>query len=227
MSLYTEYRFSGNVTENQGDLPSVLKASLTMALLGRGLRATYIVITKRTIVDYAINLGVITIWAIDYNGVLSAVQSSLNQVFTSSDVQLDSTQQINYTEGNTSGTTTSNGTYTVKSGDTLATIARRFNTTVANLVALNNIANPNIIRVGQVLRINGTPVTSSTVITDVSTNGTIQTQQQTIPNPIGNNSNPANNSNQIVSDLKNLFGVSTTVLAVGGAVFILILLSKR
>lgn len=224
MSLYTEYRFSGNVTENQGDLPSVLKASLTMALLGRGLRATYIVITKRTIVDYAINLGVITIWALDYNGVLSAVQSSLNQVFTSSDVQLDSTQQINYTEGNTSGTTnTSNGTYTVKSGDTLATIARRFNTTVANLVALNNIANPNIIRVGQVLRINGTPITSSTVITDVSTNGTIQTQQQTIPNSTGNN----NSNNKLLDELKAFFGVSTSVLAVGGAVIVLILLSKK
>ena len=227
MSLYTEYRFSGNVTENQGDLPSVLKASLTMALLGRDLRATYIVITKRTIVDYAINLGVITIWPLDYNGVLSAVQSSLDQVFTSSDVQLDNTYQINYNEGNTSGTTTSNGTYTVKAGDTLATIARRFNTTVANLVALNNIANPNVIRVGQVLRINGTPVTSSTVITDVSSNGTIQTQQQTIPNPVNNNPNSTNSNNQIVNDLKNLFGVSTTVLAVGGAVFILILLSKR
>lgn len=42
-------------------------------------------------------------------------------------------------------------TYTVRSGDTLYSIARRYNTTVTRLVSLNNITNPNLIRVGQVL----------------------------------------------------------------------------
>ncbi|SFR14463.1 BsuPI-related putative proteinase inhibitor [Desulfoscipio geothermicus] len=44
-------------------------------------------------------------------------------------------------------------TYTVKPGDTLAEIAARFGTTVQQLVAVNNIANPNYIRVGQKLMI--------------------------------------------------------------------------
>ncbi|MCC5890695.1 MAG: LysM peptidoglycan-binding domain-containing protein, partial [Alkalibacterium sp.] len=44
-------------------------------------------------------------------------------------------------------------TYTVRSGDTLYAIALRYNTTVARLVSLNNISNPNLIRVGQVLTI--------------------------------------------------------------------------
>lgn len=44
-------------------------------------------------------------------------------------------------------------TYTVKSGDTLSAIARRYGTTVAAIVAENNISNPNLIYVGQVLRI--------------------------------------------------------------------------
>lgn len=44
-------------------------------------------------------------------------------------------------------------TYTVKKGDTLTKIALVHNTTVRELVSLNGIANPNIIRVGQVLRI--------------------------------------------------------------------------
>lgn len=44
-------------------------------------------------------------------------------------------------------------TYTVKSGDTLYAIARRFDTTVAKLVELNHIADPNRIRVGQVLQL--------------------------------------------------------------------------
>ena len=44
-------------------------------------------------------------------------------------------------------------TYKVRSGDTLSAIATRFGTTVAKLAALNSIANPSLIRVGQVLRI--------------------------------------------------------------------------
>ena len=44
-------------------------------------------------------------------------------------------------------------TYIVRSGDTLSAIAQRFNTTVNNLVQLNNISNPNLIYPGQVLKI--------------------------------------------------------------------------
>ena len=43
--------------------------------------------------------------------------------------------------------------YIVKYGDTLWGISRRFNTTVERLVALNNIANRNLINVGQKLRV--------------------------------------------------------------------------
>jgi LysM repeat protein len=42
-------------------------------------------------------------------------------------------------------------TYTVKPGDTLTAIAAKFGTTVAAIAAANNIANPNLISVGQVL----------------------------------------------------------------------------
>ncbi|WP_324609489.1 LysM peptidoglycan-binding domain-containing protein [Salisediminibacterium beveridgei] len=44
-------------------------------------------------------------------------------------------------------------TYTVKSGDTLFSIAAKNNTTVIQLVSLNNIKNPNLISVGQVLKL--------------------------------------------------------------------------
>ncbi len=47
------------------------------------------------------------------------------------------------------------GTYTVVSGDTLSGIAARYGTTVAALAAANGIANPNLIRVGQVLQLSG------------------------------------------------------------------------
>lgn len=52
-------------------------------------------------------------------------------------------------------------TYTIKAGDTLSAIAIRFNTTVQALVALNEIKNPNLILVGQVLKISaGAPVST-------------------------------------------------------------------
>lgn len=50
----------------------------------------------------------------------------------------------------------SSSTYTVKAGDTLTHIAARHNVTVNVLVKLNSIKNPNLIRVGQKLKIGKT-----------------------------------------------------------------------
>ena len=44
-------------------------------------------------------------------------------------------------------------TYVVQPGDTLGKIAQQFGKTVAELTALNNISNPNLIYAGQVLLI--------------------------------------------------------------------------
>ena len=52
-----------------------------------------------------------------------------------------------------SGSTSNYTSYTVQAGDSLSAIAARFGTTVAELVSLNNISNPNLIYVGQVLKI--------------------------------------------------------------------------
>jgi len=51
------------------------------------------------------------------------------------------------------------GTYTVKSGDTLSGIAGRVGCSVSQLASLNGISNPNLIRVGQVLRLCGSSPT--------------------------------------------------------------------
>ena len=45
--------------------------------------------------------------------------------------------------------------YRVREGDTLSAIARRFDTTVEELVELNDIDDPNRIRVGQRLKLPG------------------------------------------------------------------------
>ena len=49
--------------------------------------------------------------------------------------------------------TSSNISYTVVAGDNLSAIASKFGTTVSNICSLNNIDNPNLIYVGQVLKI--------------------------------------------------------------------------
>ena len=60
--------------------------------------------------------------------------------------------------GYTTRTTQSSGTptsiiYTVKKGDTLSEIAQKYGTTWQRLARLNGIARPNLIRVGQKIRI--------------------------------------------------------------------------
>ena len=44
-------------------------------------------------------------------------------------------------------------TYTVRRGDTLTSIARQFGTTVTSIVAINDLKNPNLIYVGEKLRV--------------------------------------------------------------------------
>lgn len=58
--------------------------------------------------------------------------------------------------GSTPTPPTGTVTYVVQPGDTLSKIARQFNTTVQAIAQANNIANPNLIFVGQVLVIPGT-----------------------------------------------------------------------
>ena len=62
-----------------------------------------------------------------------------------------------------------NVTYTVVKGDTLTSIAKRYSTTVDKLVSLNDISNPNLIYVGQVLIVSGDPVPTTTNTTNVAT----------------------------------------------------------
>lgn len=54
-------------------------------------------------------------------------------------------------------------TYTVKKGDTLSEIAQKYGTTYQELARINNIANPDLIYVGQVIKINVTAETTYTV----------------------------------------------------------------
>lgn len=65
--------------------------------------------------------------------------------------RFDSTS--NKTTPKTTVSSEANITYIIKTGDTLNAIAKRFNTTVDELVKLNNIKNPNLIYIGNKLKI--------------------------------------------------------------------------
>lgn len=62
-------------------------------------------------------------------------------------------------------------TYTVKSGDTLSSIATRFNTTYQDLARINNIASPYVIYPNQVIKIKG----DNTVANNTSNSATTYT----------------------------------------------------
>ncbi len=70
-------------------------------------------------------------------------------------------------------------TYTVQTGDTLFQIAQRFGTTVERLTQLNNLTNPDVINVGQVLTIPET-ATAGVTGTEVDLSGTEQNETRRV-----------------------------------------------
>ncbi|MFR0583178.1 LysM peptidoglycan-binding domain-containing protein [Limosilactobacillus mucosae] len=88
-----------------------------------------------------------------------------------------SSNSSNQSNSSSSSTTTDSATaasYTVKSGDTLSSIATQHNTTVNQIVSLNSLSNPNLIYVGQVLKLKNSQTTdsSSSTSTAATTAGT-------------------------------------------------------
>ncbi|WP_273716521.1 LysM peptidoglycan-binding domain-containing protein [Leuconostoc mesenteroides] len=108
--------------------------------------------------------------------------SNANLIFVGQQLQTASssstTTQSSSSESSTTTTSSSNGSYTVKSGDTLNKIAEANGTTVANLVATNNISNANLITVGQTLKLSASSTSSSTT-TQSSTTTTQTTSNNT------------------------------------------------
>ena len=60
---------------------------------------------------------------------------------------------VSFAYYNVGGMVMENNIYIVQSGDTLYDIAKRFNTTVEALAHYNGIADPNVIKIGQMIRI--------------------------------------------------------------------------
>jgi predicted chitinase/LysM repeat protein len=63
-----------------------------------------------------------------------------------------------YDNGSGEGDSTPTTTYIVQSGDSLSSIARRFGMTLSEIISLNDISDPDLLQVGQVLIVYDAPV---------------------------------------------------------------------
>lgn len=117
--------------------------------------------------------------ASQYNTTVNQI-ASLNQlsnpnlIYVGQVLKLKNGQTTNSSSSSSSSTaTTTAGTYTVKAGDTLSAIASRYSTSSSTLASLNSLSNPNLIYVGQVLKVSSNAPTSSS--TSSSANSTVTT----------------------------------------------------
>ncbi|MFR0560065.1 LysM peptidoglycan-binding domain-containing protein [Limosilactobacillus mucosae] len=98
--------------------------------------------------------------------------SNPNLIYVGQVLKLKNSQAANSSSSSSSAATTV-GTYTVKAGDTLSAIASRYSTSSSTLASLNSLSNPNLIYVGQVLKVSSNASTSSS--TSSSANSTVTT----------------------------------------------------
>lgn len=77
--------------------------------------------------------------------------SNVNLIYPGEKIRITSLSNPNSSQNQNISQPTTTTRYTVRRGDTLSAIALRYGTTVQNLVNLNNIRNPNLIYVGQIL----------------------------------------------------------------------------
>ena len=75
--------------------------------------------------------------------------------------------KLNYSSGSSSSVeklaqVKNDGYYTIALGDTLGTVADKFGTSVDNLVEINNLSNPHLVYVGQVIKVDGNAAPKAT-----------------------------------------------------------------
>ena len=110
-----------------------------LALLGTG---THTVTRGETLAGIAARYGTTTAALASANGIANP-----NRIYVGARLTVPGTAA--------GGSTASGASYTVRSGDTLGSIASRAGSSIAALVSLNDIKNANLIRIGQVLALPG------------------------------------------------------------------------
>ena len=111
-------------------------------------------------------------WQYSDTGSVAGVSGNVDMDVFTEEMLLEESSRIVGDSSSTNNNSNSNSNssyiyYTVQSGNTLSGIAEEYGTTVNTLVALNGISNPNLIYVGQVLKIpvSGSESTSNSTVT--------------------------------------------------------------
>lgn len=107
------------------------------------------------------------------NGTIPGIRGFTDLDIFTEEIFLGSVDNISTPENTTNQTIT----YTVQAGNTLSQIASEYGTTVAEIAGLNGIANPNLIYVGQVLKIDTTNDISVVTSDKYETNHIVYTIQ--------------------------------------------------
>lgn len=134
--------------------------------------ASYTVKSGDTLSAIANKLGTSVANLVKVNNISNANLIMVGQVLKTASASVSSAKTVKTT---TSTKTTSNtntaGSYTVKSGDSLSSIAAKYGTSYSTLASINGIANPNKIYVGQNIKLAGGSSSSTTKATSTNAAG--------------------------------------------------------
>lgn len=186
-------------------------------LLNRGVKPYSLVVTKQgSSNNYGINVIIRNPYGI--SEIQKLVNGAFWRIFSGGGLNLDYSKNNIDTALTAIAETNNNNftnSYTVKKGDTLNSIAKKFNTTASNLAKLNNISNINLISVGQVLKVTGTATTS--------------TNSNTSSNNSSSNNSSSSNSETPQANDKDFFTEYGTYIMIGSfaLVGVLILTGKK
>lgn len=194
-----------NLTSNTLEIGQVLKIpgrETTPSEMEVSEVITYIVKSGDTLNSIANKYGISVDEIVNLNNLTSGILTVGQNIL----LPLDTIDEpIIEEENNIPGTTTT--TYTVKSGDTLYSIANKFGTTVANLKTLNNLTS-NSLSIGQILKISdSSETTSPTTPTTPSETYTVKSGDTLY--------SIANKYGITVNEIKNLNGLSSNLLSIG------------
>lgn len=136
--------------------------------------ATITVKQGDTIWDFAQKYGVSISEIEAQNSSIKKVSSSIDLIYSGQQLQLSGHKAA----AQSSVAKTVPTDYVVKSGDTLSSVANRFNVSVAQLIKANGIQDSNFILVGQRLSLTGTKnVASASTVSDATVSSAVATSE--------------------------------------------------
>lgn len=143
-------------------------AVMTVTVVASAASASYIVKAGDTLSNIAQKTGVSVVQLTKLNKLSNPDFIDIGQVLaTEANGGQSSGSTSTSTPTTTTGPSTSERTYTIKSGDNLYRISAKYGVSIGSIVKLNNISSADGIDVGQVLRIPAAPASAGTTTSHV------------------------------------------------------------